>query len=56
MQSLAVLDARVGKNRLQKLDSPALHPLAQLLLKVRLDSESLPIPEGIGCEQGRKRL
>jgi hypothetical protein len=43
VQSLAVLDGRVGKRRLQTIDWSSLHPLAQRLFRVRLESEKMDI-------------
>lgn len=39
VQSLAVLDGRLGKRRLQTTDLAKLHPLAQKLAAIRLESE-----------------
>jgi hypothetical protein len=39
VQSLAVLDARVGRRRLAELDPERLHPLARRLLEVRLEAQ-----------------
>ncbi len=39
VQSLAVVDRRLGKRRLGRIDEARLHPLAKKLLEVRLDSE-----------------
>ena len=47
VQSLSVLDARLGKRRLVAVDWQALHPLAQSLYAFRLQSEALAIPEGL---------
>jgi hypothetical protein len=41
VQSLAVLDARLGRRRLATLDAELLHPLARRLLEVRLESEAI---------------
>lgn len=41
VQSLAVLDKRVGKRRLAQLEPPRFHRLAQVLLKVRNEAEGL---------------
>jgi hypothetical protein len=40
IQSLAVLSARVGKNRLRRFASRDLHPLTQALLAFRLRAEA----------------
>lgn len=40
IQTLAVLDKRIGKRKLKELDSNRLHPLANKLLKFRLDAEA----------------
>lgn len=39
IQSLAVIDSRVGKGRLSRIETKNLHPLAQRMLAVRSDSE-----------------
>ncbi len=52
VQALSVLDARLGKHRLQSLDWQALHPLAQALLRVRLEAEHLEVSERRGHEHG----
>ncbi|HEY0627647.1 MAG TPA: hypothetical protein VGD10_13090 [Allosphingosinicella sp.] len=39
VQSLAMLDRRVGKRRLRALDEASLHPLARRLLLIRLEAE-----------------
>jgi hypothetical protein len=44
VQALAVLDSRVGKRRLKGIPWQSLHPLAQTLLRVRLEAEGLPVP------------
>jgi len=41
IQSLAILDKRLGKRRLQTLIDVNLHPLAKKLLFIRLESEGL---------------
>ena len=41
IQTLAVVDRRLGKRRLEKIDRLALHPLAQRLLDERLSVEGL---------------
>ncbi|MEM7735510.1 MAG: hypothetical protein AAF267_06945 [Deinococcota bacterium] len=41
LQSLAVLDARLGKRRLNHLNSDSLHPLAAQLLQVRVQGEDI---------------
>lgn len=43
VQSLAVLDSRMGKRRIVKVNWMALHPLAQVLLCFRLQCEGLPV-------------
>jgi len=45
VQSLAVLDRRIGKRRLTGLDPAGLHPLAAVLLKVRKEAEGLSPPK-----------
>ncbi len=45
VQTLAVLDARLGKRRLRALDPDALHPLAEKLWKLRMDAEGLSVGE-----------
>jgi len=40
LQSLAVLSARVGKNRLRRVASRELHPLTGALLEFRLEAEA----------------
>ena len=47
VQSLAVLDRRFGKRRMKVQDWANLHPLAQLLFSVRLQSEGMAIPVGL---------
>ncbi len=42
VQALAVIDSRVGKNRLKSLHDENLHPLAKKLLDVRRDAENIP--------------
>ena len=39
IQSLAVLDKRLGKRRLEQVKESPLHPLARRLLDARLGSE-----------------
>lgn len=41
VQTLAVLDSRVGKQRLLQIDVNGLHPLARKLLLVRLEAEGV---------------
>lgn len=41
VQTLAVLDSRVGKRRLSTIETDALHPLAQQFLSLRLEAEGL---------------
>jgi hypothetical protein len=41
VQTLAVLDTRLGKRRLSKLDPAPLHPLARRLREIRLEAEGL---------------
>jgi hypothetical protein len=45
VQSLAVLDRRLGKRRLAGLDSNGFHPLAAVLLGVRREAEGLQRPK-----------
>lgn len=40
IQTLAVLDARLGKRRLTEIDSDRLHPLSRKLLEIRVEAES----------------
>jgi hypothetical protein len=47
VQTLAVLDRRAGKRRLESLEWQTLHPLARALLRVRLIAEGLPVPEAL---------
>jgi hypothetical protein len=44
VQTLAVLDKRLGKRRLAQLDSDRFHPLAAVLLGVRREAEGLQRP------------
>ena len=39
VQSLAVLDARLGKRRFPQLETESLHPLARKLFQVRIEAE-----------------
>jgi hypothetical protein len=39
VQSLAILDSRMGKNRLARLDETRLHPLARKLMHTRIEAE-----------------
>lgn len=41
IQTLAVIDSRVGKKKLANLQTAKLHPLAQKLLSIRLQTEGL---------------
>lgn len=41
VQTLAVLDSRVGKRRLKTIDPVPLHPLAQKFLSLRLEGEGV---------------
>ena len=45
IQSLAMLDKRLGKRRLKSIDQAKLHPLAKKLLTVRLESEGVRVDE-----------
>ena len=45
VQTLAVLDRRLGRRRLAQLDSGLLHPLAAVLLRVRKEAEGLERPK-----------
>ena len=45
VQTLAVLDRRVGKRRLAQLNSSHYHPLAAVLLGVRREAEGLDPPK-----------
>ncbi len=47
IQTLAVIDARIGKRRLLKIDPDKLHGLALKLYKLRLEAEGLPFKRGI---------
>jgi len=38
IQTLAVIDSRVGKRRLKKIDAESLHPLSKRLYKLRLEA------------------
>ncbi len=40
VQSLAIVDRRLGKKRLRAIDASSLHPLAKMLLDVRLEAEN----------------
>jgi hypothetical protein len=42
IQSLMVLDKRLGKRRIDSLDASALHPLAGKLLEIRKTAEAIP--------------
>jgi len=41
VQTLAVLDSRLGKRRLSEFDATNMHPLAKKMLLVRLEAEGL---------------
>ncbi|AVV83514.1 hypothetical protein SPWS13_1721 [Shewanella putrefaciens] len=43
IQSLAMLDKRLGKRRLKSIDQAKLHSLAKKLLTVRLESEGVRV-------------
>ena len=45
VQSLAVLDRRLGRRRLTQLDASLFHPLAAVLLRVRREAEGLEAPK-----------
>ena len=45
VQSLAVLDRRIGRRRLTQLDASLFHPLAAVLLRVRREAEGLERPK-----------
>ena len=45
VQTLAVMDGRLGKRRLVHLDSARFHPLASVLLGVRREAEGLERPK-----------
>ena len=48
VQALSVLDKRLGRGRLSGLNRESLHPLAWELLLVRLESEGMDAPRGLG--------
>lgn len=41
IQTLAVLDSRLGKRRLARIDSKKLHKLARKLYEIRIDAENV---------------
>ena len=41
IQSLAVVDKRLGKRRLREIDAACLHPLARRLLEIRLNADKM---------------
>ncbi len=43
IQALAVLDSRIGKRRLRKIEHKKLHPLASKLFLERLKAENIPL-------------
>jgi hypothetical protein len=43
VQTLAIIDSRLGKRRLREVDSRALHPLALKLWKIRMEAEGLSL-------------
>lgn len=43
IQTLAVLDSRIGKRRLRSISAESLHPLARKMLAVRLDAEGMMV-------------
>jgi hypothetical protein len=49
IQTLAVLDERVGKRRLVELDFEKFHPLARKLLRIRAEAEGLPLQADNQC-------
>jgi hypothetical protein len=49
VQSLAVLDARLGKRRLTALEAGSFHPLAAMLLQVRKGAEELEMPKVVAA-------
>jgi hypothetical protein len=44
IQSLAMVDKRLGKRRLREIDPASLHPLAARLHQLRMDAEGLRLP------------
>lgn len=54
VQTLAVLDRRVGRRRLDALDATRLHPLAQELLRVRRAAEARGQTREHGRGPGRR--
>jgi hypothetical protein len=53
-QALAVLDARVGRRRLEQLEAQDLHPLVHALLEVRLGRAPIPGNENASSGQSGK--
>ena len=53
VQALAVLDSRIGKQRLSQLDATKMHPLVQELLRVRLVAEGLPVEASVDTKERR---
>lgn len=51
LQSLAILDSRIGKRRLRAINSDLLHPLARYLWEVRCTAEKILLPQIIENEQ-----
>lgn len=47
VQTLAVIDRRVGKRRLKKMKPETLHPLARRLLEERFDAEQIRLPRAL---------
>jgi len=47
IQSLAILDKRLGKRRLNKILNDDLHPLSRKILKLRLGCTTVPIMQHI---------
>ena len=45
IQSLAMLDKRLGKRRLKRMKDQDLHPLARKLFEVRTSAETTPCPK-----------
>jgi len=45
IQTLAVVDGRLGKRRLSQVDPATLHPLARMLLLERLKAENIRAPQ-----------
>jgi hypothetical protein len=42
IQSLAMVDKRLGKRRLAEININQLHPLTKLFLSIRLQTENMP--------------